>query len=339
MDDRPSGGTRRPTMVDVAERVGVSRALVSLVFRNKEGASRATRERVFQAAAELGYRPDIAAQLLRSRRSRHVGALYVPTEPFHADMIDALYPVAEKNGYDVVLGALTQTRDVTKATEELLGFRCEAVLLIGVDATLGQLTALAAKVPIVAVGPHQHGPQFDTVRSDDTRGARQAVDHLVALGHRRIAHIDGGQGPAAADRRRGYRNAMRKHGLAADIHVIQGDYTEESGALAAQQLFRRDRPPTAVFAANDRCAVGLMHALRRMGVTVPGDISIVGFDGSHAAQLPHIDLTTVRQDIAGTVEAAILTALERLDDERTEAKQVVLKTQLVVRRTTAPPAS
>ncbi|HEX6351349.1 LacI family DNA-binding transcriptional regulator [Actinophytocola sp.] len=336
MDDRDA---RRPTMADVAERVGVSRALVSLVFRGKEGASQQTRERVFEAARELGYRPDTAAQLLRSRRSRHLGALYVPTEPFHADVIDALYPVAEKSGYDVVLGALTQTRDVTKATEELLGFRCEAVLLIGVETTHAQLTSLASQAPLVVVGPHQHGPRFDTVRSDDVRGARQAVDHLVGLGHRRIVHIDGGHGPAAADRRRGYRNAMRKHGLAEHVHMIPGDYTEECGALAAQELFRMDPLPTAVFAANDRCAVGLLHALRRMGVTVPGDISIVGFDGSRAAQLPHIDLTTVRQDIPGTAEAAIDTALERLDEERTEAKQVVLRTQLIVRSTTAPPAS
>lgn len=333
------GDVRRPTMADVAERVGVSRALVSLVFRGKEGASQQTRERVFQAAAELGYRPDTAAQLLRSRRSRHLGALYIPTEPFHADVIDALYPVAEKNGYDVVLGALTQTRDVTKATEDLLGFRCEAVLLISEDSISPRLTELAAQVPLVVVGPHPHGPRFDTVRSDDTRGARLAVDHLVSLGHRRIVHIDGGHGAAAADRRRGYRNAMRKHGLAENVHIITGDYTEESGALAVRELFRLDPLPTAVFACNDRCAVGLLHALRRMGVTVPGDISIVGFDGSRAAQLPHIDLTTVRQDIPGTAEAAIETALERLDGERTEARQVVLKTQLIVRSTTAPPAS
>lgn len=326
-------------MADVAERVGVSRALVSLVFRGKEGASKKTRERVFEAARELGYRPDTAAQLLRSRRSRHLGALYIPIEPYHADVIDAIYPVAEKNGYDVVLGALTANRDVTKATEDLLGFRCEAVLLIGVETTQAQLTTLATQVPLVVVGPHQHGPQFDTVRSDDIRGARQAVDHLVSLGHRRIVHIDGGHGPAAADRRRGYRNAMRKHGLAEHIHVIPGDYTEESGALAAQELFRLDCLPTAVFAANDRCAIGLLHALRRIGLTVPGDISIVGFDGSRAAQLPHIGLTTVRQDIPGTAEAAIDTALERLDEERTEAKQVVLRTQLIVRGTTAPPAS
>ena len=336
MDERDA---RRPTMADVAKHVGVSRALVSLVFRNKEGASPQTRERVFQAAAELGYRPDTAAQLLRSRRSRLLGALYIPIEPYHADMIDALYPVADKSGYDVVLGAVTRTRDVAKATEELLGLRCEAVLLLGVETTSAQLTALAAQVPLVVIGAHQHGPRFDTVRSDDTRGAREAVDHLVALGHRRIVHIDGGHGPAAADRRRGYRSAMRKHGLAESIRVIPGDYTEESGALAAQELFRFDAVPTAVFAANDRCAVGLVHALRRMGVTVPGDISVVGFDGSRAAELPHIDLTTVRQDIPGTVEAAIDTALERLDEERTEAKQVVLKTRLIVRSTTAPPAA
>ncbi|WP_246292968.1 LacI family DNA-binding transcriptional regulator [Lentzea indica] len=325
---------RHPTMADVAAKVGVSRALVSIVFRGKEGASQETRDRVFQAAAELGYHPDTAAQLLRSHRSRHLGVLYTPAEPFHVDLIEAIYPMAEKHGYDVVLGAQTPTRAMTKAVEELLGFRTAAVLLLG-DATLAEVTRLAARVPLVAVGPHLRGDAFDTVSSDDSRGARLAVEHLVELGHRHIVHVDGGVKAGAADRRRGYRAVMRKHGLPATI--IPGAYTEESGALAARELLRCDPLPTAVFAGNDRCAVGIVHALRRFGLTVPGDVSVVGFDGSRAAQLPHIDLTTVRQDISGTAEAAVESAIERLDDGRTEAKHVIRKTQLIVRGTTAPP--
>jgi DNA-binding LacI/PurR family transcriptional regulator len=331
------GSSRRPTMADVAERVGVSRALVSLVFRNKEGASQRTRERVLQAAAELGYHPDTTAQLLRSRRSRHLGVLYTPTEQFHADLLEGLYPVAEKHGYDIVLGARAATRDVTRAAEELLGFRSEALLLIAGDELPARLTELAGRAPLVIVGPHLAGKQFDTVRSDDVRGAREAIDHLVGLGHREIAHVDGGTGAAAADRRRGYRAAMRRHNLSARVRVLTGDFTEESGALAADELLRRDPLPTAVFVANDRCAVGLMHALRRKGVNVPGDISVVGFDGSRAAQRPHIDLTTVRQDIPGTAAAAVETVLERLDLDRVEPKHVVLRTELIVRSTTAPP--
>lgn len=320
-------------MADVAAAVGVSRALVSIVFRGKEGASQETRERVFQAAAELGYHPDTAAQLLRSHRSRHLGVLYTAVEPFHADLIEAIYPMAEKHGYDVVLGAQTTTRDLTKAVEELLGFRTGAVLLLG-TATLAQATRLATRVPVVAVGPHLRGDDFDTVSSDDSRGARLAVDHLVELGHRDVVHIDGGSLAGAASRRRGYRTAVRNHGLAAT--VISGDYTEESGADAARELLRCDPLPTAVFAGNDRCAMGLLHALRRIGLTVPGDISVVGFDDSRAARLPHIDLTTVRQDIAAIAEAAVDSALERLDG-RTDAKHVVLRTHLVARGTTAVP--
>ncbi len=180
------------------------------------------------------------------------------------DLIEAIYPMAEKHGYDVVLGAQTPTRAMTKAVEELLGFRTAAVLLLG-DATLAEVTRLAARVPLVAVGPHLRGDAFDTVSSDDSRGARLAVEHLVELGHRHIVHVDGGVKAGAADRRRGYRTVMRKHGLPATI--IPGAYTEESGALAARELLRCDPLPTAVFAGNDRCAVGIVHALRRFGLT------------------------------------------------------------------------
>jgi DNA-binding LacI/PurR family transcriptional regulator len=333
---KPAGG-RRPTMADVADRVGVSRTLVSLVFRNHAGASALTRERVFEAASDLGYRPDTAAQLLRSRRSRHLGVLYSPQQPFHADVIAAIYPVAERIGYGVVLGAMTHTRDVEKAVDELLGFRSEAIILVGPSATPTQLAALAGRVPVVTVGRHLSGKWCDSVRTDDARGARQAVDHLVERGHRRIVHIDGGSLPGAPDRRQGYRNAMRRHKLHDHIGIFSGDYSEESGVRAAHEILRRDPLPTAVFAANDRCAVGLLLAFLRMGVDVPRDISIVGFDDSRLARLPPIDLTTVRQDVAGMAEAMVETVIERLDDGRTQAEHVVLKPVLVVRSTTRCP--
>jgi DNA-binding LacI/PurR family transcriptional regulator len=336
--DRKPTVAKRPTMADVAARVGVSRALVSLVFRGAEGASPQTRERVFQAAAELGYRPDTAARLLRRDRSRHLGVVYAVQDAFQAGVVDALYQAAERHGYSIVLSATSRARNERKAVEDLLGLRSETLMLIGPDAASGRLAALVGDVPVVVVGRRLGGAPFDSIRTDDAQGVRQAVDHLVASGHRAIAHIEGGTMPGAAGRRRGYRQAMRRHGLDDEIVLIPGDYTEDSGARAADELLGRDGPlPTAVIACNDRCAVGFLDAMLRCGVKVPTELSVVGYDDSQLARLSHIDLTTVRQDVERTAEAAVQAAVEWLDEGRTEPKDVVLAPSLIVRSTTAPP--
>jgi DNA-binding LacI/PurR family transcriptional regulator len=324
-------------MSDIAARVGVSQALVSLVFRNQPGASPHTRERVFQAAEELGYRPDTAAQLLRRTRSRQLGVLFTMRHPHDVDIVEALYPAAEKHGYNVVLSAMVATRDERQAVEELLGLRSEAILIIGTESSPQHLATVASQTPIVEINPRTKAAGVDVVRTADSKGVRQAVDHLATLGHRAITHIDGGTMPGASERRRGYRTAMRRHGLAGHIQVHPGDYTEESGAQAARELLTHDALPTAVIAGNDRCAHGLLDTFLRAGVRVPGDVSIVGYDDSQLASLSFIDLTSVRQDAAEVAELAVQAATERLDHARTADRDIVLNPTLVVRGSTGPP--
>lgn len=335
MDRRPG----QPTMRDVAARVGVSQALVSLVFRNAPGASPATRERVLRAADELGYRPNMAAQVLRRSRSRNVGVLFSMRQPFDVDFVEAMYPAAERFGYHVVLGALGPGRDERRAVEELLASRCEAMILLGPASGAAQLAAVAEQMPVVDVARRSVGEGVDVVRVADEIGSGLAVDHLVALGHREIVHVDGGNLPGSVHRRRGYEQAMRGHRLEAHIRVLPGDHTEESGARAVAELLRGDRLPSAIFAGNDRCALGVLAALWRAGVVIPDDISVVGFDDSGLARLSFIDLTTVRQDVTRMAEVAVEAVVERLDRGRTEAREVVLDPTLVVRGTTAAPAA
>ena len=315
-----SGRLGRPTMRDVAARVGVSQTLVSLVFRNAPGASAETRERVLRAAAELGYRPDTAAQVLRRNRSRHIGVLFSMRQPFDVDLAEAIYPAAERRGYHVVLGPIGAGRDDRQAVEELLAYRSEAMILSGTTITAAQLARVTDQMPIVDIGRRHTGDSVDVVRVADERGARLAVDHLVSLGHRSIVHIDGGDLPASAQRRRGYRQAMLRHGLADEIRVLPGDYTEESGATASRHILNEEQLPTAVFAANDRCAHGVLDTLTRARIDVPGDISVVGYDDSEIARLSFIDLTTVRQDAALMAEQAVQAIIERLDHGRIEAR-------------------
>lgn len=330
-------GRQSVTMADVAARAGVSRTLVSLVLRGRPGAGAATRERVLRAADELGYRPDSAAQMLARGRSAAIGVMIDLDQPFHAEFVKAVYPIAEQLGYDVLLSALAPGRDGQKAIEALLGHRCEALILLGSDSDAPYIERVAATNPTVVIGRKSGTPHVDSVHTAETKGVRQAVDHLVELGHRRIVHIDGGKGPGSSDRRSAYRAAMRRHHLADQIRVIPGAHDENAGISAGMLLLAEDKLPTAVLASNDRCAMGLMHALRSGGVDVPGEVSIVGYDDSHLSHLSHINLTTVRQDTASIAAQAVRCAVERLENAGLPAREVVLEPKLVVRATTARP--
>jgi DNA-binding LacI/PurR family transcriptional regulator len=333
-----SRSARRPRLEDVAERVGMSPASVSMVLSNAPGPSAATRERVLEAAAELGYRPDRTASLLARRRTHLVGVLMELGSAFHAELAADLHEAAEGRGYDVVLSAVTRTRDERRAIETLVDFRCEALVLLGPVAPAAQLADLGRQLPVVVIGRRVTTDGVDVVRSADADGVGQAVDHLAGLGHRAIAYVDGGRGPIAADRRRGYRTAMRRHRLGGHLQVIGGDHTEAAGTRAAQALLEAGRPlPTAVVAFNDHCALGLLDAFSRAGVGVPADVSVVGYDDSSLSRLAHVNLTTVSQDARRQAEHAMAAAVGRLDHGRTAAGEVVLAPHLVVRGTTGPP--
>jgi DNA-binding LacI/PurR family transcriptional regulator len=327
----------RPRLEDVAAHVGLSPATVSLVLSNAPGPSAATRRRVLQAAQELGYRPNRTASLLARRRSRLLGVLLEVRNSFHAELVEDLQAASEPLRYELVLSTVTRTRDERRAVEVLLDFRCEALILLGPDAPPARLAALGRQLPVIAVGRRVAADGVDVVRAADDRGVAQAVGSLAGLGHRDIAYVDGGRGVIPGDRRRGYRTAMRRHGLADHVRILPGDHTEESGLRAAATLLREPELPTAVLAFNDRCAVGLLDALNRAGVDVPGSVSVVGYDDSPLARLAHVNLTTVSQDTRAQAEHALAAAVERLDEGRSVPREVVLSPRLVVRRTAAPP--
>ncbi|WP_244206602.1 LacI family DNA-binding transcriptional regulator [Streptomyces swartbergensis] len=321
--------------MDVARRAGVSRATASLVIRDAPGPSSETRERVRQAADELGYRPDQTAQLLRRRNSRLIGVMFSAQEPFHADLIENIYAATEEIGYDVVLSAVAPSRGERRAVEALITSRCEAVILIG--AREAYTTDFGSRLPVVEIGRPPNGTVFDAVHTADDEGAGLAVDHLVSLGHRDIVHVDGGERPGAAERRAGYLDAMRRHGLHDRARVLPGDYTELSGSEAARTLLDGGELPTAVVAGTDQCAIGLLIELRQAGVDVPGQISIVGYDDIRSARLAHIDLTTVRQDAQQLARLAVQAAVERLEGGLDgETREFSLVPQLVVRGSTGP---
>lgn len=327
---------RRPTLADVAARAGVSVPLVSIVMRDAPGASAATRERVRKAADDLGYRPDSRARMLRRSRTQLIGVVFGVQHPFHGDLVSGLYTAAEVADYELALSAVTPGRDERRAVASLLQDRCEALVLLGPSLPTTELADLAARMPVIVVARPVRSRAVDVVRTDDAAGLHLAVDHLVDLGHSRIAHVDGGRAPGAAERRRGYREALDRHGLADDALILPGGLTEDDGAAAARELIAAR--PTAVTVFNDRCATGVLDVLRREGVAVPGDVSVVGFDDSSLARLSHVALTTVAQDAERITALAVSRAIARLDGHAAaHEREQVIPPHLVVRSTTAPP--
>lgn len=308
--------------------------MVSIVLRGVDGASAATRQRVLSAAAELGYRPDALAQGLRSQRTRRLGVIFDLRRPFEVELVEHMFRAVDQLGYHLLLGARAPGRSDNTVVEELLGYRCEALVIVGPHPRGGSSTS---EVPVVVVGRTVKDRSVDVIRNDDALGTRQAIDHLVELGHRAIAYIDGGANPGAKDRLSGYRTAMSRHGLSSQIRVIPGGYTEDDGAAAGQRLLA-ERLPTAVIASNDLSAIGLLDCVLRVGMSVPADLSVIGYDDSRFARLPGIDLTSVRQDISRMAELAVQAAVERLDSPRCKPKHVALAPRLVIRGTTAAPA-
>jgi DNA-binding LacI/PurR family transcriptional regulator len=321
-------------MADVAERAGVSKALVSQIYRAVPGASAATRERVFAAAAELDYRPDMSARQLRLARTRSIGVVFTMRHPLEVEIVEQMYPIAAQRGYNLALGGLTPTRTQQLVVDELLNYRCEGIVLIANDADSEDLRELGRRVAAVEIGRTLQGEDFDTVCSANLEGARMAVEHLIDLGHRSIAHVDGGHNPGAADRRAGYLGAMEAAGLADRVDVVPGDYTQDAGIAALPHILAS--AATAVFTGNDQSAIGLAGAALRAGVSIPERLSIIGYDDGPSAK-SFVPLSTINQDTEGLARAAIDSVIERLDGGRTDARQIVIAPRLVVRETTAPP--
>ena len=323
-------------MEDVAARAGVSRALVSIVFRSAPGASSATRERVLAAARELDYHPDTRASRLGRTRTRTLGVVFGVEHVFHGDVIESLYAAADQTGYEIVLSGVTGRRPESTAVQTLLAERCEALVLLGSGLPAGEMTRLAGGLPVVSVLRPVRAPEVEVVRTDDADGLRQAVAQLAQLGHTHIAHCDGGRAPGAAQRRQGFRTAMRRLGGIATAVDLPGGLTEEDGAASATAyLGLRGTRPSAVTAFNDRCALGFIDTVRRAGLRVPEDVSVVGFDDIRQASYPHISLTTVRQDADQLGALALQRVCARLDDGEAGAQALVVAPTLVVRGSTA----
>jgi DNA-binding LacI/PurR family transcriptional regulator len=337
--DAPARRRGHPTILDVAERAGVSKSLVSLALRGSPQVSDERREAVLRAADELRYRPNAVAQSLVRKRSFVIGVMLSDLHnPFFVEVVDGIEQQAIAERYRALFntgGRLAQAE--AEAIETLLQLRADGIILAGPVLPAGDIVTAAATAPVVLVARPSRWPGVDSVTNDDRAGTQLAVDHLVALGHRDIAHIDGGTGAGARQRRAGYLEAMRRHRLSGRARVFHGAYTEDGGATGVTEMLNNGAVPSSIVAANDLAALGALQALEEHGLRVPADVSLVGYDNTSLSALAHINLTTIDQPRHRMGVTAVRLLLERLDDGRRRAKHLVVTPSLVVRGTSAPP--
>jgi len=330
---------KHPTILDVAREAGVSKSLVSLVMRDSDRVSDSSREAVLEAASKLGYRPNAAARTMVRQRSYVIGVLISNLHnPFFADVVDGIDMTATDSGYRSILTTGNRVAERERlAVGTLLEMRVDGLILVSPAFHKDFAIEVAESVPTVLIGKATRARTVDSVTNDDRKGAAMVVDHLVELGHSHIAHIDGGVGAGSRPRRTGYERAMLRHGLDSEIRAAQGGFTEEEGSAGMRRLLVKGSRPTAVFVANDLAAIGVLEVLRSEGLSVPGDISVVGYDNTAMAASHRLGLTTVDQPRHDMGRMAAGLILAKTGQDAATTSHVVLPPKLVVRESTAPP--
>lgn len=329
-------------MADVAKRAGVSVGTVSHALSGARGVAPATRRRVERAVKELGFRPNYVARSLTRGRTMTVG-MVVPdiVNPVFAQLLGGAEDVLSQAGYAVLFGSSENLPD--KERRYLETFRERQVDGIIADVATGSdeaaLIDLAAVVPVVLVDRLTADWPGDGARADDEYGMALAVDHLVGLGHRRLALVNGERAVSGAIRRRaGFEQQLAKHGLR-PVWVSDGTFTIASGREQTRALLDSGRTPTAICAGNDVLAMGVLDVLHERGVAVPGSISVSGYDDIEFAASVTPPLTTVTQPMRAMGAAAARLLAQRFAEPEAPAHSVVLRGELVVRGSTGPAAS
>jgi LacI family transcriptional regulator len=325
------------TIRDVAREAGVSVATVSRVLNASGPVGEETRQRILSIASRLRYTPDGAARSLITRRTNTLGVLLPDLYgEFFSEVIRGIDPTAQRAGYHILVSrAHNEKRELEAAMRAMRG-RVDGLVVMSPDIDAEALVAnLPDDCPVVLLNCVVEGGQFDSLNIDNYGGSYAMVNHLVGLGHTRIAFIAGHErNHDAAERLRGYRAAMANARLKRNAEwERRGDFTEESGYRAAIALAGMSERPTAIFAANDSMAVGALSGLREAGLRVPDDVAVAGFDDIPIARYLSPPLTSVHVAISELGERATRTLLHAIEGKNQhEKEQATLPTTLVIRQ-------
>jgi LacI family transcriptional regulator len=332
----PVQSSPRVTIRDVAARAGVSVATVSKVINQRYGVSAETFARVQAVINELGYEASLVAQSLRNHRTNVIGILVADLEPFSTELLKGAGDAIRGTGFElVVYSAGGRTSDHIGWERRYLS-RLSGTLVDGAVLVTPTVVDVQYGAPVVAVDPHTGPTDLPTIDSDNLHGARLATEHLLDLGHRRIAMLSGRPDLQSAQlREQGYRDALAAAGVPVDERLIQvGAYDPEVSVKPARELLGSPDRPTAVFAANDLSAIATIEVAKELGLRVPQDLSIVGFDNIPESALCSPPLTTVDQPIRTMGQRAIELLVRLIRGEVPQETHVRLATKLVVRQST-----
>jgi DNA-binding LacI/PurR family transcriptional regulator len=337
LDD--SSADRRPSMADVAREAGVSGQTVSRVVNGRHNVEDATRQRVLQAMRHVGYRPNSAARALRNGQFHSLGVIMSPlTTVGNSRTLNAITSAAVSRGYSITLMPVGHTTqgEVTGAFSRLNEQLVDGVVVLIDEHELDRSEIeLPLGLPVVVIdsNPRSDYPMVDT---DQAQGAALATTHLLELGHRTVWHLAGpAHSYASEHREKSWRTTLKRYGREVP-DVLVGDWSARSGHALGATL-AGDPEVTAVFAANDQMALGLLRALHEHGRAVPGDVSVVGFDDTDEAGHFWPPLTTVHQSFAEVGRRAVDTLLAEITSGAREVTSILVPTTLVVRSSTAPP--
>jgi DNA-binding LacI/PurR family transcriptional regulator len=334
-----------PTMHDVARKAGVAQSTVSRVLNGDTASisiSQETRDKILEAAHELGYRIDPLARAMRGKSSRVIGIILRDFNSVFLPRLTAeLSSRFHQKGYDILVSAAANDPDETLRLQALFETQlCSGLILAADPFGFGdtRTKAFVNKHLVMTAWGSPIG-NIPMVNTDNDAGARRAMEHLLELGHRRIAFLDVGWSGDTLLRRQVYLQMMNEAGLDSQPYLISAVEGMSAGYQAAQQLFKLDPPPTAIFAAEDFLAFGALKAAYDSGVRVPRDLSVVGFDDHPYAEFSVPALTTIRQPIERIAEYACQLLIRLIEEETVDEleRQILVQPELIIRESTAPP--
>jgi len=340
---------RRVTLNDVARECGLAPSTVSNALANKSIVTPATKANVLKVARELGYRVSMTARALRTNRSGTIGLLASDiANSFYADILKQVEEVAWGKGISLFLGSTgfddaKQSRYITS----LIDKQIDGLILTSHSLrTTDRKLIKAHNIPVVCLNRYDRHLNADFVGVDNDRGVRLALEHLVSVGHRSIGFVTGPAVASAANERLdAYHAVLKEHGITRvdDSLVVLGEYTEVSGREAAQLLLRRTHPPTAIYCANDLMALGVMATAHELGLSIPADLSVMGFDDIDVAAHPLIGLSTIsapRGEMGRLAATMLIERVEGATDPQGEPipfRHIRLAPTMVLRNTVAAP--
>ncbi len=332
-----------PTLADVAQSAGVSMMTASRALNGRSGVAQNTKKRVLAKARELGYVANMSARSLVGGRMNVLG-LVVPdlVTQFVGEVAASSSEAAEKLGFDLLIYTTSRKVDLESARIKVLkNGLVDGILAIlprNPANILGDLTN--SGMPVVIIDSRGSSINLPTIAVENYNGARYAVEHLIALGHKRIGFLAGAEDvECSKDRLRGYREGLLNAGLAFDQNLVRpGNFRQPTGFQAALELLRLPNPPTAIFAANDLTAFGAMEAIKEVGLRVPHDVSVIGFDDIQMATQVHPALTTVKQPLHQMGISAVNLLVSMISGITPVSQRISLPTELIVRSSTAAPS-